>query len=35
MKTRKQKIENEPVLKKEFVEIIEAEASKNDYEEPQ
>lgn len=34
MKDRKQKIENEPVLKKNFVETIEAEASKSDNEEP-
>lgn len=33
MKDRKQKIENEPGLKKEFVETIEAEASKSDNEE--
>ena len=33
MKDRKQKIENEPVLKKEFVEAIEAELLKSDNEE--
>ena len=33
MKDRKQKIENEPCLKKEFVETIEAEASKSDNDE--
>jgi hypothetical protein len=33
LKDRKQKIENEPILKKKFVETIEAEASKSDNEE--
>lgn len=33
MKDRKQKLENEPVLKKEFMDTIEAEVSKSDNEE--
>lgn len=33
MKERKQKIENEPALKKEFVEMLEAESAKLDNEE--